>query len=400
MRLGGYSMKEDQFNDLMEEGNFEEIIKLLNPLLEKDSNNLYFLLWMGSAYSGLNDHEKAIEFYDKILEIEPNLPYVKYKKASVLILMGDYDAASRLAKSLLNTKTDDRIFYYDLGYLFEYLEDYDNAIKSYEAGLVLNSKDTAFLFALGQASQLKLTKEAIKEAIKYYDNCLKIDPDFLDAMISKANALDLSGKHHEALQLIDNALERKPEDGRALSIKGMILYSLKHFDDALNYFKASLEKEDYVNGKVVNWIRMTLNRLDRKDEAKIYEKMLEDCDDILLEKSLEKRIIKDIGLLKKVGYDLKIIKNQYKCKDRNAYIDILCEDKKTGDYVVIELKTLLAEKETYNQINNYLDCIKNTIAKDKGVRGLVISKWFDEEFKNLCKENEEISYLELKKLGL
>jgi RecB family endonuclease NucS len=97
---------------------------------------------------------------------------------------------------------------------------------------------------------------------------------------------------------------------------------------------------------------------------------------------------------------LKIIKNQYKCKDRDAYIDILCEDKINGDYVIIELKSFIADKDTYNQINNYLDCINNTIAKGKDVKGLVISKWFDDEFVKLCNTNENISYLKLRNLGL
>lgn len=101
-----------------------------------------------------------------------------------------------------------------------------------------------------------------------------------------------------------------------------------------------------------------------------------------MEKQLEDFIIqnwKNTDLGKK--YDLiteegEIISQQYKT-DIGA-IDILAIDKKTRNYVVIELKKNQTSDDTIGQLARYMGWIKNT-KKDDGVKGIIIAGSYDKK---------------------
>ncbi len=61
------------------------------------------------------------------------------------------------------------------------------------------------------------------------------------------------------------------------------------------------------------------------------------------------------------------------------YIDFLCTDKLTGDFVVVELKRGQTGDSTIGQVLRYMQYIKEKVARpDQSVRGIIIAKDIDE----------------------
>jgi hypothetical protein len=62
-------------------------------------------------------------------------------------------------------------------------------------------------------------------------------------------------------------------------------------------------------------------------------------------------------------------------------IDLLVKDKKTGDYLVIELKRGQTSDDTIGQITRYMGWVKENLAKNKKVKGIIIAGNYDKKIK-------------------
>ena len=62
---------------------------------------------------------------------------------------------------------------------------------------------------------------------------------------------------------------------------------------------------------------------------------------------------------------------------------------------MIELKNIKASKTTFQQISNYVKSMNQIKQYKLPIIGLVISRGYDNEFKKLIDEHQEINYLNL-----
>jgi len=83
----------DQASQLINSGNFQEALDLLNQALEIDPNHILALNNKGNALLGLGMHEEAIIWYDKTLEVDPNYIYALNNKGYALYGLEQYDEA-------------------------------------------------------------------------------------------------------------------------------------------------------------------------------------------------------------------------------------------------------------------------------------------------------------------
>lgn len=107
-----------------------------------------------------------------------------------------------------------------------------------------------------------------------------------------------------------------------------------------------------------------------------------------LEKQLEDFIIQnwtntDLG----AKYDLIVeegvlISQQYRTDI--GPMDILAKDKKTGSYVVIELKKNQTSDDTIGQVARYMGWVKDTL-KDDNVKGIIIAQAYDKKLEYALK---------------
>lgn len=79
--------------------------------------------------------------------------------------------------------------------------------------------------------------------------------------------------------------------------------------------------------------------------------------------------------------DGETIGQQYDTKEVGI-IDLLCIDKDTGDYVVIEIKRgNETSDEVVGQLTRYIGWVKARLAENKNVYGIILSAGHDEKIK-------------------
>ena len=128
---------------------------------------------------------------------------------------------------------------------------------------------------------------------------------------------------------------------------------------------------------------------------------------IVREHELEDALVNNLGLLKKLGYDLELYNDvstgatgrQLICKGNGGRMDLLCYDQRGKRYVVIELKNVVASQNTFGQIANYVGWVQDRIAGHYPIIGLVISRGYDAKFESSCRVTDRVFQLDLEQLG-
>lgn len=129
---------------------------------------------------------------------------------------------------------------------------------------------------------------------------------------------------------------------------------------------------------------------------------------IYAERELEDALVKDLSRLRSSGWNLELWRDhttgrtgrQLVCAAAGGRIDLLCRDARTGEFVVVELKNVMADGATYSQMWNYVGWVKRHLAKGKPVSGLVIARGHDTRFDMMADASEgKVRFLSLSEIG-
>ncbi|KAL8913701.1 MAG: hypothetical protein Q9171_001551 [Xanthocarpia ochracea] len=126
-------------------------------------------------------YEKAVEFYDKALQLDPKNAYAAQGVAIALVEdRKDLTAAVQLFSKIRDTIKDPSV-YVNLGHVFAELKQYSRSIESYEAALTHNrASDPQILACLGRVWLLKGKQDkspsAMKTALSYSHRALALAP--------------------------------------------------------------------------------------------------------------------------------------------------------------------------------------------------------------------------------
>jgi tetratricopeptide (TPR) repeat protein len=144
------------------------------------------------------------------------------------------------------------------GKSLEAVKEHIEAIKCYNNVLRLDKKNTDALINKGVSFQ---ALDKLNESIDCYDKTLQIDPKNVLALYNKANAFKELKKINDALKIYDDVLQINPTFIKALINKGIILGELEKYDDAIRCFDESLKIEpNYVNAFVNKGVVLTKKR--------------------------------------------------------------------------------------------------------------------------------------------
>ena len=117
------------------------------------------------------------------------------------------------------------------------MEKQQNAIKSEKNYKVLHQQGFE-LYDFGvESGELNL----IEEAITFYDQCLKIKPDFYFAWHNRGRALNAFEKYKKAIESYDQALKIEPQHWDSHRNRGITLHKLGNNEEAITSFDLALK---------------------------------------------------------------------------------------------------------------------------------------------------------------
>jgi tetratricopeptide (TPR) repeat protein len=197
----------------------------------------------GVALSRLNRHEEALCAYEKALGASPEYAHAWYGKGTALGELGRTEEELAAYERAVSIDNDYAEAWYNRGVALGNLGRYEEALTAYDRAIGLKPYDPEAWYNRGLALSYLVRHE---EALRSYENAIRIKPDDAEAWYGKGFTLSNLGSHEEALRAYERAIDLKPGDAMAWHGKGVSLKRLGCRDEAGDSFERALEiRPDY-----------------------------------------------------------------------------------------------------------------------------------------------------------
>ena len=234
----------DALVNLYQTGQMVKAELACGKVLKSYPQSLAVINILGAALRGQGKLQKAVNSYNKAIQLKPDYAEGYYNCGNVLSLQGKLDEALQSYDKAIELKPDYAGAHYNRGNALGQLGQLDEALKSYDKAIQLkpdyaevHSNHGTTLQQLGQ----------LDEALKSYGKAIQLKPDYAEAYYNRGNVLRLQGKLDEALQSYDKAIQLKPDYAEAYTNRGNVLEQIGLPGEAIgSYDKAIQLKPDFV----------------------------------------------------------------------------------------------------------------------------------------------------------
>lgn len=171
-----------------------------NPEVEK-------LVEIGNSYFDQENYPKAIEYYQKAINIDPNQSTPYNNIGAAYSRMDNYDKAFEYYKKALAIDPNDPVRQNNMGDIYYNRGDYDNAIEHYKKAVTVDNKYINGYKNLGHSY---LQKDDYDQAIYYFERALDIDPNEDQAYNGIGNVYYRQGNYEKSIEYYEKAIELAP----------------------------------------------------------------------------------------------------------------------------------------------------------------------------------------------
>jgi len=227
----------------------QRAVEQLEAIVRDDPSNAQAYYFLGTIASEENRWAEATDNLKKTILFNPDFEQAHYDLAAAqLALSNSGDALATLDRARARFSTS-FVIEYLLGMAHNQQKNYAEAANHFTAAEVIaqaaetNRLTHAFYFQVGVVFEHKGDRA---QAEKYFDKCLKLAPDFPEALNYLGYMWADHGENLErALELIERALKAEPKSAAYLDSMGWVLYKLKRSQEALDYIlKAVASSEE------------------------------------------------------------------------------------------------------------------------------------------------------------
>ena len=144
-----------------------------------------------------NRYNEALDYFNRVLELDPDNALALYNKGYCYYSMKQYDRAVPEFDKAIEINPRDSISYLYKGLIKYYKQDYPGSIELYNKALEIYPRYPMALYNRG------ISKGQLKDyagAIEDFTNAIKYNPDFTDAMYNRGLAYYFSKEPQKACE--------------------------------------------------------------------------------------------------------------------------------------------------------------------------------------------------------
>lgn len=199
---------------------------------------------LGDAYFYLaKDYKQALEPYKKALELKPEQPNVNYNVGWILNDLERYEEAIPFLQKAIEQKVNTPAFaHQEIGFAHYKRKNNPAAIANYQKAIALKTDYALAYFGLGDVYFSNMKQ--YDEAAKAYELGLKYQPESADALYRLGWCLGELGQYQAALAPLQKVLTLKPDHFNAQRELGYAKYCLKNYAEAISIFKKILQENE------------------------------------------------------------------------------------------------------------------------------------------------------------
>ena len=184
--------------------------------------------------------EKAFRNFNKAIFINNKCSEAYFVKAQAHIKIYEVDDAENCMKNYLKLVPDDPKAYWKLIDIHDLTGDFDKCI--YYCEKLLENDDKNAMVHLKKGEFLAILND-FKKALDCFDSCLKLSPDFYDALCGKASVLLSLHNKDDALKMYIRAIEVDTTRSVAYFGASEVYMVMENTTNALNFAEKAYEIE-------------------------------------------------------------------------------------------------------------------------------------------------------------
>ena len=204
--------------------------------------------------------KKAIKL---ALKQHPKSVVLKLLKAELLIFDGEYTEAFGILKDLQAIEPTNEEIYVQQASIYSKNDDHSNAINALKIALSYTDDELDILSMIGMEY---LYLDNFDDARLNFAKCLEVDYEDYSSLYNVIYCFDMENKHTEAVEYLENYIEKDPYSEVAWHQLGRQFFILENYDEALKAFDYAVLIDEYFVGAYLEKAK-TLEQLNRFEEA-------------------------------------------------------------------------------------------------------------------------------------
>ncbi len=188
-------------------GKIKEALEIIEPLIDKHSNESILFNIRGVCNKANNDYESAVKDFNQAASLKPDYAEAYYNLGVTFREMGNSDSAIIAYQKALNCNNHYANAHNNLGQIFLVKGEFDSAVDHLEWAVALNPEFSEAHNNLG-STYLELNKN--DDAIKSYKKALEFNPNYAIASNNLGISYQRVGKVDLAIENFENAIALSP----------------------------------------------------------------------------------------------------------------------------------------------------------------------------------------------
>lgn len=187
----------------------------------------------GNCFSAHKEHETAIKFFQRAIQVDPDFAYSYTLLGHELVLTEELDKALSYFRTAILHSPRHYNAWFGIGTVFSKQERYQLAEIHYTKALQINPKNSVLMVHIG-VMQFFLSK--IHTALQTLNQAIQLDPKNPLSKFHRGSMYFSIGKYQEALRELEDLKQIVPKESVVYYLIGKIHKKLGNTDLALMYF--------------------------------------------------------------------------------------------------------------------------------------------------------------------
>lgn len=176
-----------KFQELVENGDYEEAVEGLTEVLSANPYNTEALVWLAKAQFKLEQYDISIENYSKLINLLPTIADLYSDRGLCYHMAGEYKSALLDFNKAVELEPENAYRYSCRAFVKDYYKDYKGALTDYNKAIELDPEDAITYNNKGVLEEKLGFAEQAKESFNTSNELQGID---LDKELSKINMSD------------------------------------------------------------------------------------------------------------------------------------------------------------------------------------------------------------------
>ncbi|MCB0547762.1 MAG: tetratricopeptide repeat protein [Phaeodactylibacter sp.] len=220
-----------------ENDGFDEAIRDLNKALTLDSTNVDYMHLLADVYLDYFQSRRALKTMERAAELYPERIPTLLKLSEFQLILKQYEGSMKTIDRILKIDPQSADAYFMFGMNFKERGDTVRAINSFQKAVEFNSDLVDGWIQLGQLYA------AIGDplAMRYFDNAIRVAPENIYALHSRADYLSDVGNLAEAVEMYRRISRIDPQYEEAYFNSGLIYMDLDSIEQARRQFDIAIK---------------------------------------------------------------------------------------------------------------------------------------------------------------